>query len=140
MSTSRSTKLVGAVFLVALLLSLAWMQFGAKQSPTQDKPARPPSESSATKPADGAFGGSKAGESSQPLPLTAASDNGHKDAAAKIAATRKEFESATNWRAFAHSALSKPEAGGYFYAMRVANACGSEVAVRESAGRARIEQ
>ncbi len=39
-----------------------------------------------------------------------------------------DFKASKDWRAFAMSARSRPEEGGYFYAMYVANLCGTGVA------------
>lgn len=47
---------------------------------------------------------------------------------------RRDFEAATDWRKFLMDVRQKPEAGGYFYAMLVADLCGRKTSVLDSKG------
>jgi hypothetical protein len=67
--------------------------------------------------------------------LGAASMNGKQNAAASIAELHREFEAAVDWRVFAHAARSRPESGGYFYAMRAAEICSRNIGLLDSLGR-----
>lgn len=66
-----------------------------------------------------------------PIPSQAASSQLERPRAASPSPSTKllaELMTAKDWRAFALSAQSRPEEGGYFYAMYVANVCGMGVA------------
>jgi hypothetical protein len=45
----------------------------------------------------------------------------------QIATTKHEFQSSTDWRAFAIAASQQPGRGGHFYAMQAANLCGRDI-------------
>jgi hypothetical protein len=105
-------------------------------------PARLPAVSQAplTAPAEPALASSGVLQSNsvgQPVsaPRTAAPASGKHEVVASIAAMHREFEAASDWRAFAHAARAKPQSGGYFYAMRAAEMCSRNIALLDSFGR-----
>lgn len=66
---------------------------------------------------------------------TSASGNEVRVLPSVVSKMQADFESATDWRAFAFAARSRPAEGGYFYAMRAADLCGRDMAALQKIGR-----